>query len=206
MLLKDWIKEYGSNVLTALSSNTKIDNYPKLKLLINTTDAPTLDYDYHARSDMKYITPLLLNLKYDTSLTTPALRMQVLTNLLIIKYAPKWEKQIDAITKEYNPINNYDMVEEENQNTDISVSTGSDNNNYAFNTTDADGVPVQKGNISQSTEGKFDDNHRKLTRSGNIGASAQLLDGEMNVRDKYIMLDIIYKDIDELLTLAYRRV
>ena len=61
--LKDFIKNYGLPLFTTLASNTKIDNYPKLKSLINTSDAYIFDYDYNARSNMKYISNFLLDIK-----------------------------------------------------------------------------------------------------------------------------------------------
>ena len=39
--------------------------------------------------------------------------MADIAHILITKYYDKWQKIYDALTKEYNPLNNYDMVEEE---------------------------------------------------------------------------------------------
>lgn len=204
--LKDFIKNYGLPLFTTLASNTKIDNYPKLKSLINTTDAYVFDYDYNARSNMKYISNFLLDIKNDDSLTTPVLRMQVITNLILIKYGLNWEKEIDTFTKEYNPIDNYDMTEIENIGTDISVDTDGADNTFGFNTTSEDGVPASKNTINQTTTGDKEKNERELHRHGNVGVttSAQLVAGELDIRTKYNIMNMIYNDIDELLTLAYR--
>ena len=206
--LKEWIKDYGSNILTSLASNVRIDNYPLTKALINTTDAPTLDYDYNSRSSCKLISNLLINIKDDATLDTIAKRMQVVTNLILIKYGNNWERELLAFTKDYNPIDNYNMEENENVGTDVVIDTDGSNNVYGFNTSSDDGVPSDKNAIKQTTTGDFTKNKRKLTRSGNIGVttSAQMIIQELDMRTKYNLLNMIYANIDELLTLAYRSV
>ena len=44
-----------------------------------------------------------------------------------------------------------------------------------------------------------------LTRSGNIGVttSQQMLESEINLRNKYLLIEMIFKDVDKILTLGY---
>ena len=65
----------------------------------------------------------------------------------------------------------------------------------------------EKTNASQSTSGDFDDNHRKLTRSGNIGVttSQQMLQSEIELR-QWNFYNMIMNDIDEIMCLSFRGV
>lgn len=119
---------------------------------------------------------------------------------IYVRFGDKWKKTYDAMTKEYNPINNYDMVEEESVNSKIVLNVGTNARTYGFGSTT--GSPTDEANSTSTTEGKADDNKRKLTRSGNIGVttSAQLLEGELAVR-KNIFIDSVMKDIDSMLCL-----
>ena len=114
------------------------------------------------------------------------------------KYMSNWLKLAKAINADYNPIENYSMIEEENQGSEIVVD--SQNNTFGYNTTSEDGVPEAKGKSTSS--GDFDKNHRKLTRSGNIGVttSQQMIESQI-VLARHKLLDLIYKDMNEFLFL-----
>lgn len=118
------------------------------------------------------------------------------------KYMPNWLKLANAINADYNPIENYSMVEEENQSSEIVVDSENSNNVYGYNTTSENGVPDTKAKGKSTSSSDFDKNHRKLTRSGNIGVttSQQMIESQI-VLARHKLLDLIYKDINEFLFL-----
>lgn len=123
-----------------------------------------------------------------------------IANIVFNKFSDKWKRIYDAIKMEYNPINNYDMVENEKVNSKITSTVGTDNKTYGFGSVTP--APTDEAASTSTTEGTEDDNYRELTRSGNIGVttSAQLLEGELEVR-KNIFIDIVMNDIDTIMCL-----
>ncbi|MBR6518028.1 MAG: hypothetical protein IKT40_14440 [Bacilli bacterium] len=204
ILFKEYYKDYLTPLFTAIASDTRINTLTSLKALLNTTDAKYFELEYLNRSGNKKITNLLIMITDEDICDTNLKRSQTISELLLIKFGENWNRLLDTFYSDYNPIQNYDMVEEENQNTDISVDTSDDRNTFGFNTTSEDGVPMSKGNINQTTTGDFEKNHRKLTRSGNIGVttSQQMIESEIELR-RYNILNQIYTDMDTILTLSY---
>lgn len=180
-------------------------NYPTTFTWLDSTKAETLDMDYYLNhSGDKYISPITYKL-YKNDETT---YLSKLASLIVLKFSDKWNKLYKAFFEdEYNPIENYSMVEDENVNSKIVNKTNGQNNIYGFNTTDENGVPQDNSNVESSSEGDFDDNHRKLTRSGNIGVttSQQMLQSEIELR-QWKFYEMIMNDIDEVMCLAFRRV
>lgn len=172
---------------------------------LTSTDAETLDMEYYLNhSGEKYISPLTYQLyhKDDTTYLTK------LASIIKLKFADKWNKLYKAFfIDEYNPIENYSMVEDENVNSSITNTTNGKNNIYGFNTTAEDGVPQDNSSVETTTSGDFDDNHRQLTRSGNIGVttSQQMLQSEIDLR-QWDFYNMIMEDIDSIMCLDYRRV
>ena len=203
--IKDYFNEYMLSLFTAIASCTRINDYEALKTLLNTTDATIFDVDYMARSCEKEITTLLMMLEDTTIYDTKEKRTNWLANLILIKFGQNWNRLLNAFYSTYDPIENYSMVEEENTNTDINTTTDEDRANFGFNTESENGVPVAKNEIGQHTTGLFDDNHRILTRSGNIGVttSQQMIESEINLR-RYNIINQMYDDIDSILCLQYQ--
>lgn len=204
ILFKEYYKDYLTPLFTAIASDTRINTLTSLKALINTDDAKYFELEYLSRSGNKTITNFLKMITDEDVCDTDLKRSQTIAELLLIKFGENWNRLLNAFYSDYNPIQNYDMVEDENQNTDVSVDTTDDRNNFGFNTTSEDGVPVSKGNINQTTTGDFEKNHRKLTRSGNIGVttSQQMIESEIELR-RYNIINQIYDDMDTILTLSY---
>lgn len=154
-----------------------------------------LDITYYvSHSGEKYASRFYLTmLEHDKTISDIA-------NIIFNKFSDKWKRIYDAIMMEYNPINNYDMVENEKVNSKITSTVGTDNKTYGFGSTTA--APTDEGASTSTIEGLKDDNFRELTRSGNIGVttSAQLLAGELEVR-KNIFIDIVMNDIDTIMCL-----
>lgn len=154
-----------------------------------------LDITYYvSHSGEKYASRFYLTmLEHDKTISDIA-------NIIFNKFSDKWKRIYDAIKMEYNPINNYDMVENEKVNSKITSTVGTDNKTYGFGS--GTPVPTDEAASTSTTEGTKDDNYRELTRSGNIGVttSAQLLEGELEVR-KNIFIDIVMNDIDTIMCL-----
>lgn len=116
--------------------------------------------------------------------------------LLKMRFAEKWTRLYNAIYADYNPVNNYDMTEQENVKTN--VDTTATNSVYGFNSTEAVPASTTEGN----TSGASGNNERILTRSGNIGVttSQQMIESEIELR-KNNFIEIMFNDIDSVLAL-----
>lgn len=123
-----------------------------------------------------------------------------IAHIVFTKFSDKWKRVYDAMMMEYNPINNYDMVENEKVNSKITSTIGVNNSTHGFGSPTA--APTDEGSSTTTTEGDAKDNVRELTRSGNIGVttSAQLLAGELEVR-KNLFIEEVMKDIDSIMCL-----
>ena len=108
------------------------------------------------------------------------------------KELPYWNRVYAASQAEYNPIENYSMVEKTEANTDIETA----NDIYGFNSASA--VPSNK----TKTTGNKLNNTVDHTRSGNIGVttSQQMLESEIKLRE-WNFYDQLYKDVDSILCL-----
>lgn len=183
--------------------NTIKVNYSSVFTWLTQTISETLDMDYYLQhSGNKYISPIVDKLYLNNENTY----LTKLASLIVLKFGDKWNRLYNTyFLTDYNPLENYNMIEDENVNTDISVNTSNDNNTFGFNTISTDGVSKDKSSIDTNTTGDFDNNYRKLTRSGNIGVttSQQMLESELKLRqwDFYSML---MDDVDSVMCLAVR--
>ena len=120
-----------------------------------------------------------------------------IAKVVLNKFRANWIKLYEAIESDYNPINNYDMVEHEEVNSKITNTSNS--KRYGFNTTDN---PVGDLDMENESSGDKKDNFRDLTRSGNIGVttSQQMISSEIELR-RNKLLNIIMNDIDTMLCL-----
>lgn len=197
--INDFI-ESGSGIIQTIQTN-----YPTVFTWLTSDVAETLDMDYYLNhSGEKYISPITEKLY----LNNPNTYLDKLASLIVLKYKDKWNKLYKAFfIDEYNPIENYSMVENENVKTKITNATKGKNNIYGFNTTNVDGVPQDNSDVESTTSGEFDDNHKQLTRSGNIGVttSQQMLQSEIDLRQWNFYNDLM-NDIDEIMCLAIRGV
>lgn len=112
------------------------------------------------------------------------------------KYGDTIISIVKALVSDYNPIENYRMVEKENVGSKITVSSSNQNDVYGFNSASA--VPSGKQSGSSVSTGNKSDNERDLTRSGNIGVttSQQMIESELALR-KNKMISIVFGMLDE---------
>lgn len=158
--------------------------------------------------------------------------INALAKMIWQRYGDAWEKIYDALVEEYAPLENYSMTEETTPdltdtfgvsddyekrvhtetNADVTTETGVYGFNSATavpagssNTTgtglnnNAENVETQTGTRTEKHTGK-----NTVKRNGNIGTvtAQQMLTEEINVRIKNHMDDIIFTDVDQLLTTA----
>ena len=141
-------------------------------------------------------------------------------------YKSNWEHLWNAYTAEYNPIHNYDSMEQETmdrdtgrnattsaQNTGSRNSSGSTSGNvFGFNSSSAspatsgtDSVQETTGNTGSGTEVETgtEDYTRTLNRSGNIGVTtnAQMIAGEIDLW-KWLFMGTVMEDICRVLALS----
>ena len=156
-----------------------------------------LDIDYYvSHSGEKYASMFYLTmLEHNKTIS-------YIANIIFNRFSEKWKHIYDAMMMEYNPIENYSMVEDENVNTDITNTSNGASNVFGFNTESEDGVPDGKNEVSNTTSGKFKDNYRQLKRAGNIGVttSQQMLESELQIR-KNIFIETVMNDIDSIMCL-----
>ena len=171
---------------------------------------------YLERSGSKPLSPFyqrLLDYKEDGNEID---ELQMIANSIITQYANKWNRLYLAIMKDYDPIENYNMVQVEtpdiekkrtkNESTKLSTTNTSESSTHGFNSGTA--VPVNEGEVTSVVEGDADDNEvnesetetgtRELTRHGNIGVttSQQMLESEIKLRNSYTFVDGILHDVD----------
>lgn len=168
----------GSNLYTWLSSD----------------DAKSLDTEYYYNhSNEKWISPLFEKLINLNSGTIDTALMNKLVSIINLKFSDKWNRLHDAfITATYNPIENYNMDETTEVDSDVTTN----NNIYGFNSGSA--VPVSEQNVNANRL----NNITELHRSGNIGVttSQQMLESEIKLRE-WNFYNQLMKDVDSVLCL-----
>lgn len=130
---------------------------------LNTLDVPWKNNNYYVPDDMDYVLNHGANriisrmvdilLDNDGVLTENALA--ILANVIYKMYNRKWQKLYDTFNFEYNPINNYDMIEvmDESTTRDYSnQSTRTDNLNHT-NTVTVDGTNQSVSEVKTDLQG-----------------------------------------------------
>lgn len=185
--------------------------------------ATDLDFNYFGgNSGDKIPSPLVDRLLSDGTLSQS--NIAYLVRLTHNRFHRQWNRLWNVYSVEYNPINNYDMTEEETPNltrtrtisneSDFTVTTDTDaqTNIYAFNSSSETPQGTADGNSTVNTKGSKDDNYtedvtsdtgtRTLTRSGNIGVttSQQMIQSEIELW-KWDFYKQIFADLDKILTI-----
>ena len=186
--------------------------------------ADVLDLEYFGNhSGEKFIAPLIDKMLENEIL--PQAKIQTLAHILYTRNINQWMKLYGLYKLEYNPIENYSMIESEdgkdtrNDNfenrTEENATNNSNLNNidqqFAFNSNDWENVnkstntdtTTHQNNTSQTNVGtSTNQNTRTLTRSGNIGVttSQQMMESEIELW-KWNFIEQLFEDVDKLLTL-----
>ncbi len=195
--------------LYALSSliNQEETNEELYRILV--TDVEPLELDYLLNRQNRYMSPLWERL-YKAMNEDLEDTNEKIAAIIKMKFLYNWNKLAEAVFSDYNPIDNYNMVE--NRSTDLEEHTVTDNketveNKYAgFNSDEMKKVSETgtTGNIDTTKTDSGAKATNELTRRGNIGVTttAQMIEGEYKLRKKNI-IDMIYKDIDSILFIDY---
>lgn len=183
-------------------------------------DNALLDIDYVYRwSGYKSISPLVKHL-LGSDATMGSAGYNTLAGIIWAYYGEAWTRKYNALTAEYDPLKNYDMVESENEHIVDDATTGvtgssannsttvnSTHNVYGYNSSSASPSESDSATTSQNTDMTTDyDNDRTISRglrrSGNIGVttSQQMLQSELELRS-YRFFEEVYKDVDRIVSL-----
>lgn len=200
----------GKNPIGALADSLEVT--PPAEPTINSylydilvTDEQPLTIDYLLNRYDRIMSPLFLRL-YEHHEESLAFVCAAVSNIIKMKYLYNWNKLAEAMFSDYNPIENYSMVE--NKETDFTEQT-TDNTSTTqkYNGFNADEMKdvsesVIDGDITKTDTGSKAKN--ELTRKGNIGVttSQQMIESEYKLRKKNL-LDVIYRDIDSILFIDY---
>lgn len=143
-------------------------------------------------------------------------------NVLLHKYANKWNRLYDAINIDYSPLENYDMIQtetpditkEKTVSTNVTTETKDDVTETAingFNSTNSvpqgkttrNGSSTVSGNANDNVETETETGTRGLTRHGNIGVttSQQMLSSEIDIRRNFNFFNEIMDDVDSIISL-----
>lgn len=206
---------------------------------LNTFDVPWKNNNYYVPDDMDYvlnhastkIISRMVNILLDNDGVLTDNAIGILANVIYKMYSRKWQRQYATFDLEYNPINNYDMVEEmdettgreytsnntrtDNLSTAITNGGSIENEIQGFNSQSyqpsekhIDNTTSTENNTGTQTLGTVgDDNGTRqytLTRSGNIGVttSQQMIESERGLWE-YNFIMSVYRDIDKVLTIEY---
>ena len=183
-------------------------------------DNALLDIDFIYRwSGYKSISPLVKHLLGNDA-TMGSAGYNTLAGIIWAYFGDAWTRKYEALTAEYNPLNNYDMTETENSHIVDDATTGvtgsaannsttvnSSHNVYGYNSSTATPSESNSATTSQNTDMTTDyDNDRTISRglkrSGNIGVttSQQMLQSELELR-AYRFFEEVYKDVDRIVAL-----
>lgn len=201
------------------------DLYPLVEDFINSDVKQQINIDYFmGHSADKYVSPLFEKLYKETGEDVES-TFEYLAPIIYNRFANKWKHIYDALMTEYNPLENYSMVEErtpdltfeetENVNSEITTNreTSATSKYKGFNASDPVTITSTDGTDDVTTSGASADNETQkttthtgtetLTRSGNIGVttSQQMLESEFKVR-QYDFYKMMYNDIDSILCLS----
>lgn len=198
------------NPIGALSSLLENDtdiNEDLKDILLTNQDAITNDYLLNRYE--RIISPLFVRLMdhYDNDLE---LTCNDIASIIKTKFLFNWNKLAEAVFSEYNPIDNYNMIE--NKETDFEEHTVTDNsetvkNKYSgFNSEAMSEVSESEseGNIETTKNDTGSKAKNELTRRGNIGVTTtQMMIQSSFELAKKNLINTIYKDIDTILFIDY---
>ncbi len=179
-----------------------IDNGSKLEWLTNDNyNLYDLEY-YLSHSGEKEISLLFYNLIDLQEESKIESAINKIAKIIYNKYSDNWVYLYNAIMADYDPIENYNGVEDTTFKVNVDTSTKSNTKEFAFNSSyGKDSTEVYHENKGNA-ENNFTTNH--VEKHGNLGVttSQQMIQSEIELR-KQTLIDIIYTDIDSLLCNLY---
>lgn len=161
------------------------------------------DEYYYGHSYYKQLSIMYENMSEATSEEEA---LSKIWDIAIVRFGDKWVSLYNnMIATDYDVFNPYVTKEKENVGTKVTTSTDTGSDVYGFNSEGAVSVSDTHGK-TQSVSDKVD-NERESMRTGNNGNKtfAELIEGEINYRERWNIYQIIFNDIDELLCSRYIR-
>ena len=180
-----------------------------------------LDIDYIYRwSGNKSISPLLAHLQNGTDLELNSSGYEILAGIIWSHFGNNWKKKWEVLHADYDPLENYNMVEQENLTSNdqagtdtfgsgVMNDTSTESSHYVYGYNSSSSVPASKDDVltqtntdlhtSQNLDHGMD---RTLTRHGNIGVttSQQMAQSSLDLY-AYRFFEEVYKDIDSITAL-----
>lgn len=172
-------------------------------------EGTSLVLDYLLNRYDRTMSPLFMRLynKYEEDLEDTC---QAVASIIKMKFLFNWNKLAEAVFSDYNPIDNYNMVE--NKKTDYEEHTVTDSSEKTtqrykgFNSNDMQDVSESEseGDIDTTKTDTGTSANNELTRRGNIGVTTtqQMIQSSYELAKKNV-LDIIYSNIDNVLFIDY---
>lgn len=149
-----------------------------------------LDLQYHGNhSGGKFASPLLEEV-FDNPDMIESEKYRTIANVVYSLNIKRWSELYKTLQYEYNPIENYNMVEHEETDRD----NKNDNSIYAFNSSD--------NPEPSDTNAGHEDTKRDFTRAGNIGvmSTQDLIEQQRRVW-MWNYFEVVFSDIDKTLAL-----
>lgn len=205
-----------NGIISYLSSRKDLPISSVLNEIIGDDIALNFDMEYiYNKSGKKKVSSLIMSLlenREEISDTFPLTneQMETLSHIINNRYTFKWQRLYDIYKTNYDAMSPYDMsIDEESSDTldtkSKSTNSSTDQSNFfGYNDTSDDGVPQSRDiNTTERTDeyNRTNPKTRTITRKGNIGniTKQELIEKERNVL-KWQMWDIIYGDLDNILT------
>lgn len=191
-------------IASKITENTV--NTELYRILVTDKDAITLDYILN-RYD-RFMSPLFNRLfEHYGNLTDTSGKI---ADIIISKFLIGWSKLADAVFSDYDPIQNYKMVEQQSHEDTGNVTTTTSetvtNKFKGFNAGAMSDVSesATDGSITTDTSQTGLKATNELTREGNIGVttSQQMIESSYALARKNLT-DVIYKNIDSVLFMSY---
>jgi hypothetical protein len=202
----------------------KVTGYPAegiFKQSITNTTLEEMFADYADKIDNVLFTQygnreLFNSLDFINALDVEKIEMiktYILSEMLATQY--KWEHIIETTKVTYNPVENYNMIEEETTNDNkkesdnVTIENGERTNNFSttnkispfesdtfYNESEQDGNATENAYTDTNAREYTTENElkRKLTRSGNIGVTTtqQMLESERKLADYSVIKQIAH--------------
>ena len=221
-LMKDSSQDWMNNPLFAALydyiDTNQLDIFPWL----TSSNATIFDLIYYAEHSGSKHPSIVIQRLYEMENEDVGLTINLIVEMIIQKFADKWDRLYSAITTNYKPLENYDMEEKETpsvthtitRQTETVTSITDDVSStdvYGFNSSSPvpnskvtrNGTSTVSNDPLKNIETNAESGTRDLTRHGNIGVttSQQMLQSEIDLRNNYNFVDNIMNDVDSIMCL-----
>lgn len=160
----------------------------------------TLDYEYYLQHSGDKKLSLLFTRMLELKEGNYANTYTELAKIVINKFADNWDKMYSAVYADYDPIENYNGIEDVTDRSNVNVTNKNKVKNYGVNSAVGKDVAENESNTTASEDDNYNTHH--VERHGNLGVttSQQMIESELVLREfKKNFYNLIYNDIDSVL-------